>query len=364
MADQHKQPANSDLKTPTLSDWRYNQEVYFTEETVPSTLWNAVKDVEDLADRLRARHEDRHKQQIIPDILYHYTDVGGLHGMLSNHNIWLTDAAFMNDPLEGTWVHRRASTLCSEIFGSSPLAKPAQAQIEAHLLSSIIGGPLEHGEVHDPSVLVSMDEAVRPGYIASFTAADDLLSQWRGYGDGGAGVAIGFSLNDLSTCSINLFGYEYRPVLIKVEYDQKVQDAEIRAVLGSIAEIFEKHSESLLPFPHAHDFFVAKFYEPIREALYWLRWEYKSPHYQEEEEWRLVINPFGFQFGQSKTRISKGTIVPYVEIPIPRIGTTIYNTRLSIPRIVLGPTCPPSTAKGIRAMLSYAEIVPSELSLR
>lgn len=352
------------MRNPSLSDWQYNQAVYFTEETVPSQLWVAVKDARDLGDKLRARHEERHNKQIAPAILYHYSDLKGLHGILSSQQLWLSDAAFMNDPLEGTWVHHRASVLCREIFEGSPLAKPAQQQIEAHLLSPQKHSILEYGETLDSSTLVAMDEAVRPGYIASFTEAKDLLSQWRGYGDGGAGVSIGFDLSDLSSCTINVLDQEYRPTLLKVQYDKDIQDKEIRSVLELIIQTYQRHSQALLPYHNAHDFFLAQFYEPIREALYWLRWEFKSPHYQEEQEWRLVMNPFGFQMGHSRTRVSNGTIVPYIEMPIPKSGRTIYNIRPSIHHIVLGPKCSPSVAKGIRAMFSHIEISMSDLALR
>ena len=36
----------------------------------------------------------------VPDVLYHYTDSGGLKGILSSGKIWATDIHYLNDKSE------------------------------------------------------------------------------------------------------------------------------------------------------------------------------------------------------------------------------------------------------------------------
>ena len=36
----------------------------------------------------------------LPDRLYHYTDAGGLYGILKDKNLWATHAAYLNDSRE------------------------------------------------------------------------------------------------------------------------------------------------------------------------------------------------------------------------------------------------------------------------
>lgn len=47
-----------------------------------------------------------------PDILYHYTDSKGIHGILESKSLWASHAFFMNDPKElthGMNIFRRLS---------------------------------------------------------------------------------------------------------------------------------------------------------------------------------------------------------------------------------------------------------------
>lgn len=348
-----------------LADWRYNQEVGFGPETAPPEVWEAAQAVEHLETRLRARRDERRSEHAIPSILYHYTDIRGLHGMLSSYKMWLSDAAFMNDPLEGSWVHHRAKAIASGKLEMSPLTAQIQRQIEAQLAAPDFWDKSVR-DLGDDLHYAAADNAVRPAFIASFTEERDLLSQWRGYGDGGAGVAVGFDLNELGPCSLKDGDLdEYKPAVIKVEYEQERQDAEILTTFNMVDEVYKKHLKKLPSNPFAESFFLSRLQNPVREAIYWLRWEFKSPHYKEEKEWHLVLNPFGWHWGRT-TRVSKGLIVPYVEIPLPQFPAKPHN-RLAIPRIVLGPSCPPSAIKGIRGLLQNVanpDIERSQLSLR
>lgn len=337
----------------------------YAEAEMPPELWAAQKAVQNLRQRLIERRDERRKRLPVPEILYHYTDLRGLHGMFSSLKMWLSDAAYMNDPLEGTWVHQRACAAL-HILGDSTLSEQTLAQIKAHLAApDLWDETLRTAEDVGPLRFAALHDAFMPAFIASFTEEGDRLSQWRGYGAGGDGVAIGFDLTklDLSIVESAFEDQSHPPALIKVEYDPEIQDEEVMWIFKNAKSVFDDHESILSTNEHTKRRLPQLFHDVIRDALYWLRWEFKSPHYSEEKEWRLVSNPMGFRH---LTRVSNGHIVPYVEMPLPQTSDRPLN-QLAIPEIVLGPRCPPSAVRSIRGLLqnlAYPKVVRSKLALR
>ena len=351
---------------PTLANWAHEPNRGYGEEDLPPELWAAQTEARALDDKFRVRRDQRRAEHPIPDILYHYTDVHGLEGMLKNFTMWLSDAAFMNDPLEGTWVHHRASALAKEVMGDSALAAQTLEQIDAQLAAPDLWDESIRTEA-EPSPLswAAMDEAFRPAFIASFTEAGDLLSQWRGYGAGGSGVSIGFDLKKLDLSLVeHAPERKVRPKVIRVEYNQETQDREISWIMNEAKKVYDKHIEVLTSNSDAADYFTKCLYHPLRDAFYDMKWEFKSPHYSEEREWRIVVNPVIIRHGL--TRVSNGHIVPYMEMPLPQTASKPIN-RLAIEHIVLGPRCQPLVIRGIRGLLTnlcYPLVERSKLALR
>lgn len=352
---------------PTLSNWVMEPGKGYGELDMPPELWAAQVAVEEFREQLRTRRDERRSAHPIPDVLYHYTDLRGLQGMFSSFKMWLSDAAYMNDPLEGTWVHRVASSLAIEVLGDSPLGEQTRDQIEARLTApDLWDQSLRLLSEPDHLHFAAMEEAFMPAFIASFTEDGDLLSQWRGYGAGGDGVSIGFDLNKLSFSRIDsVFPGDARaPALIKVEYNPERQISEVRKIFEGAKQVYDAHASVLAANPHTALRLPQLFSDVLRDAIYWLRWEFKSPYYSEEREWRLVSNPMGVR--QNLTRVSNGHIIPYVEMPLPQTESRPIN-QLAVPRIVLGPRCPASALRSIRGMLqnlAYPEVVRSNLALR
>jgi len=353
---------------PTLSNFVMEPGQGYGEADMPPELWAAQSAIEGLRETYLAQRKARRERHPIPDVLYHYTDLRGLQGMFSSYNMWLSDAAYMNDPLEGTWVHHIAGTLAREILGDSALGQQTRDHIEALLLAPDLWDQSLRSRRDEPDRLhyAAMEEAFRPAFIASFTEDGDLLSQWRGYGAGGDGVSIGFDLSKLSLSVVDSVFPEDSapPALIKVEYDAETQRTEVRQIFEMARHLHDEHVDVLSTNPYTAVRLPQLFSDTIRDALYWLRWEFKSPAYREEREWRLVSTPMAIR--TRLTRMSNGHIVPYVEMPLPQTPGRPVG-RLEIPRIVLGPRCPPSAVRSIRGLLqnlAYPEVVRSELALR
>ena len=111
------------------------------------------------------------------DILYHYTSLETFLKIIESGKIRLTDLAQSNDALEGKYILNR---LVAEIQKSN---------IPASFHSVLVNVLEEH---------VSYTRAL--GFCMSEEA--DQLSQWRGYGDDGQGVCLGFNRYELES-SVN-----------------------------------------------------------------------------------------------------------------------------------------------------------------
>jgi hypothetical protein len=106
-------------------------------------------------------------------MLYHYCSNNTFLSIIKNKSVWLSDLTLSNDRLEGKWVRSLLVERC-EAESMHPV------ELE-RLLSAFDFG------------------AERMGAAGFCMSEDgDLLSQWRGYADDGAGVA---SASNLGICS-------------------------------------------------------------------------------------------------------------------------------------------------------------------
>ena len=104
-------------------------------------------------------------------LLYHYTRMSALKGILMTRRLWATDLRYLNDTAEYSY----GVSMFSEELG--------RLQEERRLADSMC--------VDELAALKYMITESDPGaiYVACLTAAGgDQLSQWRGYSAGG-GVA-------------------------------------------------------------------------------------------------------------------------------------------------------------------------------
>jgi hypothetical protein len=109
-----------------------------------------------------------------PEELWHYTDANGLIGILKTGHIWATQVSCLNDTLEqryfGELVHAAVKARRKQIV--DPLVEP---------LFRIADDELDN-----------LDLTSAGQFVACLSEAEDDLGQWRGYGGGECGYAIGF----------------------------------------------------------------------------------------------------------------------------------------------------------------------------
>ncbi|PIQ42807.1 MAG: hypothetical protein COV52_06040 [Gammaproteobacteria bacterium CG11_big_fil_rev_8_21_14_0_20_46_22] len=100
------------------------------------------------------------------EIIYHYTSLAGLKGIVESSTLWLTDFHHLNDPTE---IRYGISAFANHLFPNS----------------------------HEDRInfIATQDEALKekPFYTASFSEQQNYLPAWREYGDDGLGFSIGFS---------------------------------------------------------------------------------------------------------------------------------------------------------------------------
>lgn len=120
-------------------------------------------------------------------------------------------------------------------------------------------------------------------YAICFSEAGDSLSQWRGYADNAAGVAIGFNRRYLDEVTDH-----QNMKFMSVEYNkQDVQED----LVGYIIKKLERVKEDLGDLATATHYGNA--ISSVISSFVYNAAFYKNSAFAEEREWRLVFYPFG-----------------------------------------------------------------------
>ncbi|MCK0509571.1 DUF2971 domain-containing protein [Aromatoleum buckelii] len=240
------------------------------------------------------------------NFLYHYTSLNGILGILSSRRIWATHASYLND--------------ASEFFHGLSFAKQLAGGIfmEDDYLAAF-GWAVRHG-----LEAVSADEL----YVASFSEKADLLSQWRGYCPAGAGLCLGFDVDQLRTfCQ----GKGYR--LEQCIYEHREQIQQVEDLVSKCFEGFPKPRLTRCDFenldskskvdaeinyrlrtsegsekPQA-DAAIERLCAEITEIAPL----FKNQGFHEEAEWRIVAR---HPEEPTKFRTASSYLAPYVELEV------------------------------------------------
>lgn len=343
------------MSRPRLKDWEPEPGRGYLLSDLPVELADALEDFGKAHEEAQQHRRLRQSLKTIPDVLYHYTSMQGLLGILEYGQIWASDAALLNDSLEGVWSHQVASRSAQDHLADVPefcefvlpqLGDAASAQPD-------IWAP-EGQALPDGRQWAALHRSLRGSLIACFSNEGDQLGQWRGYAADGTGVAIGFDLSEASAWSIGGERLHFgAPNLLKIEYDHEVQMGVFSEYFKNIRELYENHKFRLNENKAAMPYFIARLYHDIIQFIEQTSWEFKSPAYRDEHEWRLCLS--GAVFLASKHRVSGNIIVPYEQLRMP------WNTQKGLPikEIVLGPKCSDLAIRGIRTILNLRSTFPT-----
>ncbi|MBB2987602.1 DUF2971 domain-containing protein [Terracoccus luteus] len=279
----------------------------------------------------------------VPEVVYHYTSLAGLAGMLQTHELWASHPMFLNDRTEMT-------------YASELVIDKLRARAE-----EILRLPANSSDVHEDrpeeraAVVTAAAESVEnlrkdvpPRiYVASFSTEGDVGAMWQTYG--AAGCSVGFRTEALERDPDRL-GLAMR----RVSYGEEEWTRRGRV------------DELLAPFPLDA---VSELSLSMYSGIYAGRWALqtlltvKDPSFGHEQECRLIVpepqmrEASRFEEG---VRAGRGRLQPYVRV--------LFDPS-AIEKVVIGPEIGEDGELSIQAALrlfNYFDVTvePSQSSYR
>lgn len=303
-----------------------------------------------------------------PDVLYHYTNLGGLTGILQSRKLWATDIRYLNDANELSYGVAEMSALLAQIAVEMP-------DLEGDDLVKY--GTLDHLGEHvpdhsDPEALgpahravyaaamslVALIDTSKPqspadwkvanGYVTCFTEKADSLGQWRGY-SGGGGFAIGFEREALGALTVPCWNYAHGDVDLASDnwFDQPVPPPQRVEYGDASRERVLKYADvALRQYVSSHDAIVPylDFSFAVLTVALRICSTMKDAAFEEEAEWRLsAVQPYFPRLDFRPGGYGNGGVVPYTQIAYPPGA---------VKKIVIGPgNAPELRERAIRQML-------------
>jgi Protein of unknown function (DUF2971) len=282
----------------------------------------------------------------LPSMLWHYTSADGVRSIIDTSRLRFSHARFLNDPTEIA-------------FGWDEVTKALQHAIDSatNLKNFFAMTRSVAGDVYNA------------GHFFTFclSARTDSLSQWRAYGAGGEGYAVGFdsSLVQSSTES------DAKCTLLQLRYSDSDRSALLRRGIDATIRFWQElltepvapeHKEGIAGRANVH---LSRFM--MLAAL-----SFKHPSFEDEHEWRLVISIHPGDRDSEELqrkvefRAGIGIVKPYIDLPA--ASTTMK--RLPITKIMFGPTLRPTvTRESIQFLLNqrgygHVPVDPSDVPLQ
>lgn len=239
-------------------------------------------------------------------MLYHYTSLNGVIGIVKSRSLWATQVSYLNDASEFLHGLTFAKQIASDIFMEDDYLE-AFGWAVRHALESISN--------HDI-------------YVTSFSVKPDLLSQWRGYCPEGSGICLGFDFEKIRSFCID---QDYR--LGKCIYEHQEQTQQIESLIVRCLDKFPKPPLSREEYDKLTSKDQVRFVIDYRlrtsegsdklkadDALKWLCIKlteliplFKHEGFHEESEWRIVAKAPNEQV---MFRARPSSLAPYVELEI------------------------------------------------
>jgi hypothetical protein len=225
-----------------------------------------------------------------PELLFHYTTLGGGYGILSSDAIWMTKIRYLNDTSELEIGIQTLKLLLEELL------RAPGAQDERELLQAVHGGL---GSVAASNICV-----------ASFCEHGDLLSQWRWYGEGGRGLSVGVwsaVLRGLARATTNLW---------KCVYDAHAHRELLQAMVDRLLAAYrEERARAGAPLnAEGRHYLVQRFFASFLQIAPII----KNPNFAEEREWRLVTLPVEVDDEAYGVSMTGDRIIQRYELHFPR----------------------------------------------
>ena len=290
---------------------------------------------------------------MVEDIdIYHYTSPSALNSIISNHTIRFTDRNYLNDYSEGRYV----MDLCVHSRFELRLPKECRAYFKERC-RILLNNPMNKK---------------RHIYQCSFSTQSDNLSLWNYYtkSDGVKGYNIGFNSKELSQeliASSNRKKHNIEVLHGKVVYSVNKQKYIIKSVIDDFCAII---NDNLMDFV-----FVRLAIEVLVEKILLVGSFFKSPHFKQENEYRLLLHLTPYFDEQEKvvkfmvlnksaqTYEKNNLLIPYLDI---EFAKTNLNSICISPTLNYDETI--SNLKNALNIYGYSstevQVVKSEIPIR
>lgn len=252
------------------------------------------------AARIGSHH--RYLVQNFHDSLFHYTDLEALTGIIREHDLWLTNSRFSNDEQEWQYGYKLAKQVINRKIRKSR-SKTKQAYLKQ--VANLVDAPPPAGV-----------------YICCFCERDNLLSQWRGYGQDGTGVSLAFNPADFQRyCGADMPPNVGLTRLWKVFYSRKVQEDIVEKALDLVPELNRGDSDKSKA-------------QKTADAIHFFIPTFKNKDFSEEKERRLIFTPSLQYKTLPLCRVVRGMLIPYYTLKT----LDRSNIHLPITNVTIGPS--------------------------
>jgi hypothetical protein len=242
--------------------------------------------------------------------LYHYTTQRGLIGIIKSREMWVTHTQYLNDRRE--FVHavdlaRAEIKRLSETSSTNSARKETLQRMEQVLNWS------------PQSVNVC---------VCSFSENRDSLSQWRAYGAGTSGFAIGFPA-DLLVAAASKKNWCLAPCIYDPKRQREIMQNLVEEVLeenlsGDYGFTPEDDDELEIVRARGGNFLAdLNRYAPIL----------KDESFSEEREWRIISRPLMSSSKDFCFREGQSLLIPYSKFPL-----SYDDLKCRLTEVVIGPT--------------------------
>jgi hypothetical protein len=275
-----------------------------------------MSDVEYIREQDRQEYRNFCKHHIpsfarsLPTEIWHYTNAVGLIGILKTGKIWSTQVTCVNDNLEQRY------------FGD--LVHSAVKERRARNTDKTLAVMLR---VADEGLAI-IDFAAASHFVACFSEVEDDLGQWRGYGSGECGYAIGFRPNGI------LEALKTRPsaILLPMNYE----DAAHKFLVDEVMRVAEVYFLDGLKRGLSVKKWATEFLTAFAAELDIFACIIKHPKFSGEVERRITTHlQVGelqmLEFRQKRTLLAR-------HLPLDLTQAANSAQRLPITRIYVGPS--------------------------
>lgn len=266
-------------------------------QDTPPSPQEVTSVINEFQDSWRKYHEiDENKQ------LHHYTSLGAMKKIIRKRKFWFSHASSLNDPLETKYGRKVILDVLKEF-----IVDEDDQDMRAFFDSLEVS-------------IKAFDRTLHSPFIACFCETDNVLSQWRAYGDIGGGYSLGFQFTENTFISYDLENEDESgpPLLRKLIYEREEQEKIIKEFLNSIVESVRNTIKSgEYPNPRRRNHQAAVIGSDVGNVLLDMLLSFKHPAFKEEQEWRLIhITMDNFKPDLLKFRESPHGLIPYRSLNI------------------------------------------------